>query len=752
MTTQPAHSQTQEKIRIESLEKQARSKLFELSLLASLGELQHGAHVSGGEPEDILVFAENHLKRLMDFKAMAFFLVDGEENEFVPTRMDPADEKERLQKEIDEQIDSGEFAWAVSQNRPVVVSSRLYDGPIILHALATPSGVRGLFAGVPASGKKKIIEPSLYPLSILLQGTANALENLALHKTLSVQNQNLEELVRKRTQVLEDQTRELKEEIAYRSLAEESLVVAKEEADAAVHLKNEFVANITHEFRTPLNAILGYGEILKYEAEKLKREDLIKDIKSIERSGKHLLRLVNDTLDLSKIQAGKMALRLETFKVFETVEDVIATVRPIAQKNGNRLSVTYQGFVKSMHSDGFRVRQILLNVLSNACKFTKNGSIVLTVSGKRQEGEEWIYFTVEDTGVGIEADGIEDVFKEFGQTDAKRKQEGTGLGMAISKRLCKMMGGDIVASSEPGKGSIFTVGLPLDLSQSGAFAEKLPDEAAGENPAEEGSEISNEPDSVPRPAKSQPDAECPSDLVLVVDDDAIVRDLIKRFLERQGYRVETAKDGEDGLQKAKALRPKIITLDIMMPEMDGWTVLSKLKEDAAVSSIPVVIVSIVEQREKAFEMGAADYLTKPLDWDRFLSVLRKYWDIHPASPILVVEDDVPNRGALCRVLTRDGWRTVEAEDGIDAIKVLEKEIPSLILLDLVLPTMDGFDFISRLRKNGRWQSIPIIVLTAKELSQKEKGLLQGEVERVFHKGDYTRSQLLEEIRHLTASS
>ena len=346
-------SNEKKEARIGYLEKLARSNLYGLGLMASLGELQHDASMAC-DMTRILKLCGEHLEQLLDFQVMSFFLVS-DDSGFELVQVNPESEKSDLQKEIDEQIENGSFAWAVNQNRPVVVKSKRYGKSLILHVLATKSKVRGMFAGILTREDKDIQETVLYPLSIILQNTSYAIEAASLHKLISDQNKNLEEIVQKRTQSLEEQTHELKQEVAYRRLAEESLVVAKEEAERAARAKSDFIANISHEFRTPLNAILGYCEILQYETKKFNRPDIIEDLKSIEVSGRHLLVLFNDILDFSKIQAGKMDLNLEDFKVLSLVEDVMSTIRPLARKNRNTISVTSQGNVRTMFSDSGRV-------------------------------------------------------------------------------------------------------------------------------------------------------------------------------------------------------------------------------------------------------------------------------------------------------------------------------------------------------------------------------------------------------------
>lgn len=748
-------------VRIEYLEKLARSNLYGLSLLASLGELQHEATLSGNAAR-ILQHSRDHLKKLLDFEVLAFFLVNEEDSDFVLADVDPVSEKDRFEKEIEEQIENGGFAWAVNQNRPVMVKSGIFGKSIVLHVLGTESRVRGMFAGVLKREDRDINESILYPLSIIIQNTAHALEGAALHKAISEQNKNLEEIVRKRTQTLEEQTHELKQEIAYRRLAEESLVVAKEEAERAARVKSDFITNISHEFRTPLNAVLGYCEILHYELNKMNRPDFLQDLKAIESSGRHLLALLNDILDFSKIQSGKMDVNLENFKVAHLVEDLMSTIRPLARKNHNTISVTYQGFVNTMFSDPHRVRQVLLNLLSNACKFTENGSVAIKVTSQTLHDCEWVTFSIVDTGIGISQAMIPKLFQEFTQaeTSTARKYGGTGLGLAISRRLCQMLGGDIAVESEPGKGSVFRVRLPADATYVGKPppATEEPETATagsvrGEPAPQHAPNTNGSTPAHSRKTETAPLAREAHTTVLAIDDDPIVGDLIRRFLGKEGFRVHAAISGAEGLRLAEELKPDIITLDVMMPGMDGWTVLAKLKADPVLTGIPVIILTMVDGKERALESGAADFLNKPVDWDLFVDAVKRQRKTGAASfSILVVEDDATNRGALCRVLKREGWQVMEAADGGSALKMMELERPALILLDLIMPEINGFDFLSRIGQNGRWGDIPIIVLTAKELSRDESKRLEKGVDFLFQKGAYTRSELVEKIRSLTAKS
>jgi len=624
-------------VRIGYLEKLARSNLYELGLLASLEEHQHPATLAG-DTTLVLKLCTEHLKKLMDFQVISFFMVRAGDSEFCLTETDPESEESRIQKEIREQIENGSFAWAVNQNRPVVVKSSEYGKSLIFHVLGTKSEVRGMFAGVLKKVDGEINESALYPLSIILQNTSHALERAALNKMISDQNKNLEEMVRERTKALEEQTYELKQEIAFRRLAEESLVVAKEEAERATRAKSDFIANISHEFRTPLNAILGYCEIIQFEIKNLNLPKINEDLQSIEGSGRHLLGLFNDILDYSKMQAGAMDVNLENVKVMSVVEDVMSTIRPLARKNRNTISVTQQGFVNTMFSDPGRVRQVLLNLLGNACKFTEDGTISIKVVSETLDRMEWLTFTITDTGIGIGQEMIPQLFNEFTQSEnsAPRKYGGTGLGLAISRRLCQVLGGDISVKSELGSGSVFTVRLPADAS----YMEKPPVAQV------EQTESSPAIDELP---------------------------LIKE--------------------------PELA--DLPLPESRALQ-----KVDAEISS---------EEKRKT---------------------------------ILVVEDDATNRGAMCRILRREGWEVAEAVDGGKAMNILETDPPELILLDLVLPEINGFDFLSQLGQNGQGHDVPIIVLTAKELSIEEMEILREKVDCVFQKGNYSRNDLIEKIRSL----
>jgi signal transduction histidine kinase/CheY-like chemotaxis protein len=544
------------------------------------------------------------------------------------------------------------------------------------------------------------------------------------------------------------------------------------ELQIASQHKSDFLANMSHELRTPLNAIIGYSEMLQEEAEDVGDEAYLPDLQRINSAGKHLLGLIDDILDLSKIEAGRMDLHLESFDVAELVRDVRAIVQPLVEKNDNALVVACPDDIGEMTADLTKVRQTLFNLLSNAAKFTDHGTIALRVEREAPpptpphgDGEggipgvaggfplstavgrgPWglsglmvgspgggaVTFAVTDTGIGMSEEQLGRLFEAFSQADPSttRRYGGTGLGLAISKHFCQMMGGDIAVQSTPGHGSTFTVTLPAVVT-------------AEPEPALSATPVTAIP--IPRPS---PLATGP--VVLVIDDDPAARDLLTRYLQAEGFSVVTAATGDEGLRLARERRPVAITLDVLMPGVDGWSVLTTLKADPDLAEIPVVVVSILDDRGIGYALGATDYLTKPIDRDRLLAIVRRYRPDGLAAPVLVIDDDPAARDMLRRTLEREGWPVEEAPDGRAGLAQVAARTPALILLDLMMPEMDGFDFLDELRRNDAWHELPVVVVTAKALSEHERQRLNGHVECIIQKSSQSRQELLAEIRDLVA--
>ena len=500
-----------------------------------------------------------------------------------------------------------------------------------------------------------------------------------------------------------------------------ALEKARDAALAASKTKSEFLANMSHELRTPLNAIIGYAELLLEDHED--DAETSRDLSRIRLAGRNLLELINDVLDISKIEADKIELQIDLFDVAELVDVIQSTVEPLVEKNSNRFVVEHDGAIDQLETDRLRLRQILLNLLSNAAKFTHQGTITLRIRPDPAD-PTWVKLDVADTGVGIKTEDQERLFEPFEQADGSTTREhgGTGLGLTITRRLAEKMGGEVTLHSVVGEGSTFSVRLPV----------------ASTGP-------------VQRAIESHLDAE--GRLVLLVDDDPATQDMVSRALRRRGLQVEVVGTGEEGLHFARLHQPDVVLLDVNLPGISGWEVLSELKLSERTVDIPVVMLTVEMQQEVGHSLGAVDYLHKPVQGDQLGRAILRHVRDAPAR-VLVVEDDEPTRELVRRTLESSGHTVLEAEHGRAALDTLdrigpEEEAPDVVVLDLMMPVMDGFEFLRRLRGHPIHADLPVLIATARVLSEGERDELTRMARKIVEKNAYTRQELLDQIdRHV----
>jgi signal transduction histidine kinase/DNA-binding response OmpR family regulator len=655
--------------------------------------------------QTVLTTIVTHAVQLSKTEGGTIYEFDEEEQVFVP-RANFGISEELIEALRDSRIHVGDtvVGRSAATRAAVQIADLASESSYRLLDVLDRAGFRALLA-VPLLREERVIGALVVrrkTAGAFSEQTVELLQTFATQSALAIQNARLFEAI-------QTQGRELQ---------------------LASQHKSQFLANMSHELRTPMNAIIGFSEVLLEDARDLGHADQIDPLERIFGAAQHLLALINDILDLSKIEAGKMEIHLESFSVGALIEDVVTTIRPLAEKNANRLHVECPADLGTMRADPTRVRQALLNLTSNAAKFTEGGLITITVARRRQDKDDWVTVAVADTGIGMTAEQTAKLFQDFMQADAStsRKYGGTGLGLAISRRFCRLMGGDITVQSAPGRGSTFTMSLP----------------ATTEQPGDE-----ERPSSLMRPTRLVSLGRLP--LVLVVDDDATVRELMERFLVKEGFSVVTAAGGLEALARARELGPAAVTLDIMMPDLDGWTVLAALKGDPALADIPVVVVTILDEKRRGFALGAAEYMVKPIDRDRLLDLLRTICG-RPAGRVLLIEDDEATRAVIHQILTRDGWTIDEADNGRIALERLATAVPDVIVLDLMMPEMDGFEFLAELRSRPDGRDVPVLVVTAKDLTEDDRRRLNGGVERVILKRGYGPDELLSELRHALTTS
>jgi signal transduction histidine kinase/CheY-like chemotaxis protein/HAMP domain-containing protein len=693
-----------------TLEQKVEARTRELARsveeLRALGEV--GQAVSSTlDVEQVLTTIVTHAVRLSETQGGTIYVRDPGEQVFVPrANYGITGELVDSLRESRLRIGDGSVVGQAAASRTPVQEPDLGDAPDYPFPFLVQAGLRALLA-VPLLREDRIISALVVrrkTAGAFSPEILNLLQTFATQSSLAIENARL-------FQEIQEKGREL---------------------ELASQHKSHFLANMSHELRTPMNAVIGISELLLEDARDLGRDDAIEPLGRILRAGRHLLALINDILDLSKIEAGKMELSPETFALAHLVDDVVTTIRPLAEKNGNRIVLECADDVGTMWADATRVRQALLNLASNANKFTEHGTITVAVDRRRDGDREWITMRVADTGIGMTPEQTAKLFQDFTQADAStaRRYGGTGLGLAISRRFCRMMGGDITVESAADQGSTFTIRLP----------------AAGTGPPEARRQSAAVATASTAPHRASAGARA----VLVVDDDPTVRDVMQRFLVREGFSVVTAAGGLEALRSARELHPAAITLDVLMPDLDGWTVLAALKGDPALADIPVILVTIVDEKNRGYAMGATEYLVKPIDRDRLIGVLRGFSARAPGL-ILLVEDDDASRAVIRQALEGEGWAIAQAGNGRVALDRVAEARPDAIVLDLMMPEMDGFEFLAELRRQPAWRDIPVLVVTAMDLTDDDRRRLNGGVERIMQKGAHSRDELLGEVRQRLAA-
>ncbi len=597
---------------------------------------------------------------------------------------------------------------AFTMGRKGTAAAALFSAGLYLGTLVATGDIHGL--GAPLADALTRI--------VFLGGAAGAF----LVGVTQLQEKRV--LIRKLRDEESRKVEELRRLAASLDAASEELGEAANRVREADRLKSQFLANMSHELRTPLNSIIGFAEVLRNRLEGKIEPRQARFLEHIASSGHHLLKIINDILDLSKIEAGRMELRPEPLSLLSVVEGVCHVVRGMASRTAISIEISVPADLPPLEADPVKLRQVLYNLLANAVKFSPEGSAVTVAARSLAPGASplvvpSIEVTVTDHGIGIAPEHQEAIFGEFRQIDgdATRRFEGTGLGLALVRKLVALHRGTVSVRSAPGEGSTFVVVLPCAWSGEGAAVEAV-------RPAET--------EASPEPFRSGPKPR-----VLVVEDEGAAFDSLAAVLRDAGWVPLRARTGEEAVMLAKALHPDAITLDILLPGLDGWEVLRALKADPETASIPVVVVSMTESRELGVALGAADYLLKPVDRDQLLSRLSSLLPgaLRGDAPVLVVDDDPAVHELLGEMLRRDGWETCHATTGSEALERARAMRPALVVLDLAMDGMDGFEVAERLATDPATAEIPVVVLTAREVTPEDRARLAGRIRGLVPKGD-----------------
>jgi signal transduction histidine kinase/CheY-like chemotaxis protein len=522
--------------------------------------------------------------------------------------------------------------------------------------------------------------------------------------------------------VLHDLTRQREWEL--------ELEEARDVAESANRAKSTFIANMSHELRTPLTAVLGYCELIEDDLRDLGQTSVLEDLNKININARHLLGLINDVLDLSKIEAQKMDVHAVEFTLSTFLSEVEAATGSLMARNNNTVSLAADDPATVLFTDDLKLKQILLNLIGNAAKFTSNGAIAVRAERADVGGVPHTRFSISDTGIGMTPEQVANLFERFSQADktTTRKYGGTGLGLALTRALTIMLGGTVSVDSIEGKGTTFTVTVPTRYVKPSAETA-----AAAEQEIAAASE-----------AKPNRDVNAP--LVLVVDDEASARELLDRHLTKEGFAVAMATSGAEALEKLKTHRPIAVLLDVMLPGMDGWHVLKAIRDNPATADIPVIMQTVLDDRNFAYALGASGYLKKPIKRSQLAEALKDAASANPGHEVLIVDDDQAASERLKAMLERDGWGVTLAFNGKDALEILKNRQPNLVLVDLIMPQMDGYAFVREVRNHREWDQVPLVVMTATDIGSGKVRKLEKDTAAIVQKGSMPLADLVADLR------